>query len=122
MTKIAGAGSASGSINQRHESPDPDPHQNVMEPDHWFFVSMRVLGIRRVIHIPNFSGQLFRNSSEKCLDVDVNRFELQNHSSQCPCMCLIAKRCKLVKKMKRFFEWFGNQKKDKNVALESYHL
>jgi hypothetical protein len=33
MTKIAG----SGSISQRHESadPDPDPHQNVMGPEHW---------------------------------------------------------------------------------------
>ncbi len=32
MTKIAG----SGSINQRHGSPDPDPdpHQNVMDPQH----------------------------------------------------------------------------------------
>jgi hypothetical protein len=32
MTKIAGSGS--GSICQRHGSadPDPDPHQNVMDP------------------------------------------------------------------------------------------
>jgi hypothetical protein len=31
MTKIA------GSISQRHKSadPDPDPHQNVMDPQHW---------------------------------------------------------------------------------------
>ncbi len=35
MTKIA-AGSKSGSISQRHGSayPDPDPHQNVMDPQH----------------------------------------------------------------------------------------
>ncbi len=31
MTKIAG----SGSISQRHGSADPDPHQNVMDPQHW---------------------------------------------------------------------------------------
>ncbi len=33
MTKIEG----SGSINQRHGSadPDPDPPQNVMDPQHW---------------------------------------------------------------------------------------
>jgi hypothetical protein len=33
MTKIAG----SGSISQRYGSadPDPDPHQNVMEPELW---------------------------------------------------------------------------------------
>ncbi len=37
MTKIAGSGSASGSISQRHGSadPDPDPPQNVMDPQHW---------------------------------------------------------------------------------------
>jgi hypothetical protein len=38
MTKIAGSGSASGSISQRYGSagpdPDPDPPQNVMDPQH----------------------------------------------------------------------------------------
>jgi hypothetical protein len=34
MTKIAGSGS--GSISQRHGSEEPDPHQNVMDPEHWF--------------------------------------------------------------------------------------
>jgi hypothetical protein len=36
MNKIAGSGSESGSISQRHGSadPDPDPHQNVMDPEH----------------------------------------------------------------------------------------
>jgi hypothetical protein len=29
-------GSGSGSISQRHGSADPDPHQNVMDPEHWF--------------------------------------------------------------------------------------
>jgi hypothetical protein len=34
MTKMAG----SGSISQRHGSadPDPDPSQNVMDPQHWW--------------------------------------------------------------------------------------
>ncbi len=27
-------GSGSGSISQRHGSADPDPHQNVMDPQH----------------------------------------------------------------------------------------
>jgi hypothetical protein len=37
MMKIAGSGSEPGSINQRHGSadPDPDPHQIVMDPQHW---------------------------------------------------------------------------------------
>ncbi len=38
MTTIAGCGSESGSISQRHGSADldPDPHQNVTDPEHWF--------------------------------------------------------------------------------------
>jgi len=42
MKKIAGSGSASGSISQRHGSADPDPdpdsHQNVMDPQHCFLI------------------------------------------------------------------------------------
>ncbi len=36
MTKISGYGS--GSLIQRHgfADPDQDPHQNVMDPEHWF--------------------------------------------------------------------------------------
>jgi hypothetical protein len=33
MSKIAGSGS--GSISQRHGSADPDPHKNVIYPQHW---------------------------------------------------------------------------------------
>jgi hypothetical protein len=37
MTKITGSGSASESISHRHGSADPDtdPHQNVLDPEHW---------------------------------------------------------------------------------------
>ncbi len=37
MTKIARSGSASGSISQKHGAvdPDPDPHQNVIDLEHW---------------------------------------------------------------------------------------
>jgi hypothetical protein len=43
--KIAGSGSASGSISQRHGSadPDPDPHQNVMDPQHWLAPYLEIL-------------------------------------------------------------------------------
>ncbi len=34
VMKIEGSGSKSGSISQRRGSPDPDPHQNVMDPQH----------------------------------------------------------------------------------------
>ncbi len=33
MTKIARSGARSGSIGQRHGSPDPYPYQNVAHPD-----------------------------------------------------------------------------------------
>jgi hypothetical protein len=35
MTKIAGTGSESGPISGSAD-PDPDPHQNVMDPQHCF--------------------------------------------------------------------------------------
>jgi hypothetical protein len=42
MMQIEGSGSASGSgsIGQRHgyAETDPDPHQNVMDLQHWFLV------------------------------------------------------------------------------------
>ncbi len=45
MTKIAGSGSESGSISQKHgsEDPDQDPPQNVMDPEHWFEVTLNLL-------------------------------------------------------------------------------
>ncbi len=44
MTKIAGG---SGSIGQRHGSagPDPDPHQNVMDPQHWMLWIWVLIGL-----------------------------------------------------------------------------
>ncbi len=30
-----GSGVGSGSISQRYGSADPDPHQNVKDPQHW---------------------------------------------------------------------------------------
>jgi hypothetical protein len=44
MTEIAGSASGSVSISQRHESADPDldpdPHRNVMDPQHWIILSV----------------------------------------------------------------------------------
>jgi hypothetical protein len=36
MKKIAGSGYESVSISQRHGYADPDPQQNVMDPEHCF--------------------------------------------------------------------------------------
>jgi hypothetical protein len=46
MTKIAGSGSESGSISQRHGSADPDPdlHQNVLDPDSLVILSLAATG------------------------------------------------------------------------------
>jgi hypothetical protein len=33
LKKVVGSGS--GSISQKFGSPDPDPHQNVRDPQHW---------------------------------------------------------------------------------------
>ncbi len=53
MTKIARSGS--GSISQRYGSPDPDPHQNVMDPEHWF----KVIKIYRFHRIRYFSSSFW---------------------------------------------------------------
>jgi hypothetical protein len=42
MKKIAGSGS--GSISQRHGSADPDPPQNVMDPQNWLSAEFIDLG------------------------------------------------------------------------------
>jgi hypothetical protein len=57
MTKISG----SGSISQRHESADSDPHQNVMDPQHCQQqkVGSRVLSIDRPC-LPTISQIFFR--------------------------------------------------------------
>jgi hypothetical protein len=52
MTKIAGSGS--GSISQRHGSADPDPHQNVMDPEHWSFLALE--NKIRVVHMSWIDG------------------------------------------------------------------
>jgi hypothetical protein len=50
----------SGSISQRHGSadPDPDPHQNVMDPEHWFQVEPEAPPTQRVrlTHLPTRDG------------------------------------------------------------------
>ncbi len=38
-----GVGSGSGSISQRYGSGDPDPHQNVTDPQHCFIVYVIVI-------------------------------------------------------------------------------
>jgi hypothetical protein len=49
MMKIEGTGS--GLISQRHGSadPDPDPHQNVMDPQHWLKYLNSLMQIRDVV-------------------------------------------------------------------------
>ncbi len=69
MTKIAG--SRSGSISQRHGS--TDPHQNVMDPEHWSLICMTVLFI--------FSSAFMPQKYKRC-----HRFRL---------ICLISQRKKL---------------------------
>jgi hypothetical protein len=32
----SGSGAGSGSISQRYGSADPDPHQKVTDPQHWY--------------------------------------------------------------------------------------
>jgi hypothetical protein len=45
MKKIVG----SGSIGVRYGSADPDPHQNITDPQHWFFIHFTVLVHRTAV-------------------------------------------------------------------------
>jgi hypothetical protein len=64
MTKIAG----SGSISQRHGSadPDPDPPQNVMDPQHW----INHTGFLSLCTPPPFPNALPKGTYEICQDLD----------------------------------------------------
>ncbi len=50
----------SGSISQRHGSADPDPHQNVIDPQHWFlpvlvFLHPTVVQVPAAVDVPAFA-------------------------------------------------------------------
>jgi hypothetical protein len=66
--KIPGFRSASGSISQKHGSPDPDPHQNVMDPYICIALSLTLLpyGNHHPFGFPLFSLpiQLLCNGSD----------------------------------------------------------
>jgi hypothetical protein len=53
MTKIEGSGSYFGSrsISQRHGSADPDPHQNVMDPQHWLLSLKLEMNTKRILRL-----------------------------------------------------------------------
>jgi hypothetical protein len=54
MTKITGSGSES--ISQMHGSadPDPDPHQNAMDTQHWCLVLLSPMTNQKLHHIRYF--------------------------------------------------------------------
>jgi hypothetical protein len=64
MTKRAG----SGSISQSHASADPDldpdPHQNVMDPQHWFLLPGVVCNITLKYAVVAFNLNIMR-----CLNI-----------------------------------------------------
>ena len=53
MKKIAGSGSEP--ISQRHGSADPDPRQNVMDPQHWYYGEKKIndIDVANVVRIPD---------------------------------------------------------------------
>jgi DNA-directed RNA polymerase I subunit RPA1 len=62
MTKIAGFGSESGSICQRHRSADPDPHQDVMDPKHCLKLRLCAAGILAAQSVGEPSTQMTLNT------------------------------------------------------------
>jgi hypothetical protein len=43
LKKVVGSGVGSGSISQWYRSADPDPHQNVKDPQHYLYVAVSKL-------------------------------------------------------------------------------
>ncbi len=58
MTKKAGSGSGSESISQRHGSPDPDPLQNVMDPEHCKLVIKSHIHYRETVPLTSVQGEV----------------------------------------------------------------
>jgi hypothetical protein len=90
MTKIAGSGpaSASGSISQRHGSadpyPDPDPSQNVMDPQHCYlslisvYNSVPTLPYRTIkLPVPILTGKYKQSSAQSLLFNSVLRIRIR---------------------------------------------
>ncbi len=52
--KISGSGSEHGSCSQRHGSvdPDPNPHQNVMDPQHCWGCSLMAATLQDMEEMP----------------------------------------------------------------------
>jgi hypothetical protein len=63
MTKMAG----SRSISQRHGSADPDPHQNVMDPEHWFQITKNKTTFHQFIHYADFYQDKCRTELDPAL-------------------------------------------------------
>ncbi len=67
MTKIAESGS--GFISQRHGSADPDPLQNVMDPEHWrqpigFYSNRDLRRLDLFLHEAEQNFEVFSNIQE----------------------------------------------------------
>ncbi len=85
IEKIEGSGSASGTISQRHGSPDPDPHQNIMDPEHWpvpvyyivfslHYSLMRTFKVQRKSLIIHYFAD--KNRWDLKMEDEVMRFEI----------------------------------------------
>jgi hypothetical protein len=90
MTKIAGSGF--GSISQRHGSgdPDPDPHQNVMDPEHYWKLRPNPKSPRQGDKVDSGIGLPMVNvleSTLECMDIrrGIVNFGIGSHT---PCVSL----------------------------------
>ncbi len=80
--KIEESGSAStsecgsGSISQRHGSahPDPDPHQNVMDLQHWFCRGLSTVFVQLVILL--WRSFIYEEISEWNINKSANRLAI----------------------------------------------
>ncbi len=72
MMKIAGSGSVS--IGQSHGSPDPDPHQDVMDPQHCYGLNSNLCSNPNIIKLSNHT-RFFRQADPRKEESTVRRHQ-----------------------------------------------
>ncbi len=100
MTKIAG----SGSFSQRHGSADPDPHQNAMDPQHWYLGS--TLTSRVLVRLDSLRYcWMSLTTSADSISIDILHVYLGNKLAFCKRKMFYWCRNSRIARKKNFRQW-----------------
>ncbi len=88
--KLLKKGVGSASISQRYGSPDPDPHQNVTDPQHWLY--MYLVGTLLQLWIDN-SFFLFRDEEDLFEDMEMTEALVKDEEDLIAQVLKVKKEC-----------------------------